>query len=285
MTRFVHAAGRWRSAVCYALIIVAFALTATPAFAQTTTPIPPRVLYLPALVQGNGPEQLLCPTTSDATYASVPVEGSPRGAPYPPVNDPDLNLVVRSYQVTDAFLGLVDIGGHTDANAPRLHTLFSPSRVPTLTAAYRVFDWDWACPTSLTGWGCRGDLLTTWDATLVAMQTTRNEAIYLPDRAPDIFAGVYKAMVLYAEAGRITLKYARNDTPADGYVIHVEGFCVDPNLLDLYQTLDAAGRSSLPALRSGDRLGQARVATVLVAVRDTGSFLDPRSSKDWWQGR
>ena len=117
------------------------------------------------------------------------------------------------------------------------------------------------------------------------MQTAEQEAIYLPDRVPDIYGGVYKALVLYAETERITLKYARNDTPADGYVIHVDGFCVDPNLLGLYQAMDAAGRTALPALRSGDRLGQARGTTVLVAVRDTGSFLDPRSAKDWWQGR
>ena len=284
MTHSRHVA-RWRSAVACALLLVTLALTATPVRAQITTPIPPRTLFLPSLIQANGPAESVCPTTSDVTYTSVPVEGSPRSAPYPPVNDPDLNLVMRSYQATDAYLGLVDIGGHTDTNAPRLHTLFAPPRVPTFTAAYRVYDWDWACPLSVTGWGCRGELLTTWDTTLITMQTARDETIYLPERAPDIYAGVYKALVLYAEAERITLKYARNDTPADGYVVHVEGFCVDPNLLALYQTLDAAGRTSLPALRSGDRLGQARLETFLVAVRDTGSFLDPRSAKDWWQGR
>ena len=113
MTHSRHAA-RWHSAVACALLIAAFTLTATPARAQITTPIPPIPLYLPSLIQANGPEASVCPTTSDAIYASVPVEGSPRRAPYPPVNDPDLNLVERSYQATNADLGLVDIGGHTD---------------------------------------------------------------------------------------------------------------------------------------------------------------------------
>ena len=91
--------------------------------------------------------------------------------------------------------------------------------------------------------------------------------------------------MLYAEAERITLKYARNDTPADGYVVHVEGFCVDPNLLALYQTLDAAGRTSLPALRSGDRLGQARWSKSSRRGARYRFVSGPASAKDWWQGR
>jgi hypothetical protein len=60
---------------------------------------------------------------------------------------------------------------------------------------------------------------------------------------------------------------------------------VDPNLLALYRQADAAGRASLPALRNGQPLGTASGGQVLVAIRDCGSFLDPRSRKDWWQGR
>ncbi len=285
MTRHASGGWYWRGVVALIVIVAALSPSANVAFGQGTSPIPPVSLYLPALSQATEFEQHLCPTTSTATYVSIPIEGSPRQASYPPVADPDLNLVVRSYSATTALLGLVDIGGHTDANAPRLHTLYAPPRVPTFTGAHRVNDWDWACPQSLTGLGCRGLPLTEWEVTLISMQTAVGEAVYAPDWPRDILSGVYKAMVLYAEAERITLVYTRRDSPAHGYVIHLEGVCVDPNLLSLYQSLDAAGRSSLPGLRSGERVGQAKNASIAVAIRDSGAFMDPRSSKDWWQGR
>ncbi len=102
-------------------------------------------------------------------------------------------------------------------------------------------------------------------------------------RGADIFNGVYRALVLYAEEQRITIAYTRHDTPADGYVVHVEQICVDPNLLALYRQLDQAGRRNLPGLRLDDALGVALTDAVLVSVRDTGMFMDPRSAKDWWQ--
>jgi hypothetical protein len=63
----------------------------------------------------------------------------------------------------------------------------------------------------------------------------------------------------------------------------MENFCVDPILLALYQEMDTAGRRNLPALRRSDSIGIAHSSGILLAVRDTGSFMDPRSGKDWWQ--
>jgi len=90
-------------------------------------------------------------------------------------------------------------------------------------------------------------------------------------------------MVLYAEPTRITLGYTREDSVANGYAVHIENLCVDPNLLALYINSDANGRSSLPALREEEVLGVATLGDLLVAVRDRGAFLDPRSRLDWWQ--
>jgi hypothetical protein len=59
--------------------------------------------------------------------------------------------------------------------------------------------------------------------------------------------------------------------------------CVDPNLLALYRSSNGAGRGYLPALRNEEVLGTA-TGSLLVAVRDRGVFLDPRSRKDWWRG-
>jgi hypothetical protein len=70
-----------------------------------------------------------------------------------------------------------------------------------------------------------------------------------------------------------------------GYTLHVEGLCVDPPLLSLYRSWNAAGRGQLPALQPGQAFGRAASATVGVAIRDSGTFMDPRSRKDWWRGR
>jgi hypothetical protein len=40
----------------------------------------------------------------------------------------------------------------------------------------------------------------------------------------------------------------------------------------------------MPALHGGDVLGTACGAETLVTIRDSGSFMDPRSETDWWQG-
>ena len=38
----------------------------------------------------------------------------------------------------------------------------------------------------------------------------------------------------------------------------------------------------LPALRAEQAFGRARGDEIMVSIRDTGSFMDPRSRKDWW---
>ena len=67
-----------------------------------------------------------------------------------------------------------------------------------------------------------------------------------------------------------------------GYTIHLVGICPEPSLKALYESCDAAGRGSLPALHGDEPLGRSRGSSFLVAIRDTGSFMDPRSQKDWW---
>ena len=90
--------------------------------------------------------------------------------------------------------------------------------------------------------------------------------------------------MLYAAATRITLAYTRDDSPACGYVVHMEDVAVNPGLVDLYRKLDGAGRAWLPALRNGEMLGVAAGVNIGIAVRDRGMFMDPRSCKDRWRG-
>ena len=110
------------------------------------------------------------------------------------------------------------------------------------------------------------------------------EIIRVPDSGYSLGSG-YEVLVLYASTNRITLKYTLDDNVVWGYTVHVENVCVDPNLLALYQTWNSAGRGQLPALRNGQAFGRARDSEIGVVIRDNGAFMDPRSRKDWWQGR
>jgi hypothetical protein len=239
--------------------------------------LPPLEMHMP-LVFGEGESAAPCPLTSLNSYKSTPILHSPRNPTTPPHLDPDLNLSMRGYLLTDALLDLIAINGPTDDDAPQLAHLFRPVRVPTFSAAYQVYDWNWACCPG----GQVGQPITTTEVTLVEMVTTPGEVLYPPRRNTNIGLD-FIALVLYAEESRLTFTYTRQDTPAAGYLVHVEEFCVDPKLLALYQEMHAAGREELPALRRNDSIGTALGEGVLVAVRDSGSFMDPRSGKDWWQ--
>lgn len=209
---------------------------------------------------------------------SVPIAGDVIDRPA--ARNADLNLALRSYTRTNAAPQLVDYGGSTDGDPPQLAFLFAPARRPGFTATYRVYDWNWACGPD----GCRGAPIASPPATLLGLGTRVNEPLHVPARRSQIYAGEFVVLVLYADETRITLKYTREDSPVYGYMVHVEGLAVEPWLLLRYRELNASGRRALPALRSGDLIGWTMGAEVKVAVRDTGSFMDPRSRKDWWQG-
>jgi hypothetical protein len=113
------------------------------------------------------------------------------------------------------------------------------------------------------------------------MATAPGEVLRLPDSGYSIGSG-YEALVLYATEERITLKYTREDNVVWGYTIHVENVCVEPSLLALYRAWNDAGRAQLPALRGGQPFGRARGGEIRVAIRDNGTFMDPRSQGCWW---
>lgn len=240
----------------------------------------PSRVYVPALTsqEAEGTASV-CPVTSQAVYHTIPIEGSPVDRPAP-VN-PDLNLSIRGYRTASAALGLVEINGPTDDDAPQLAGITS-GKIPTFSAGYQVFDWDWACVSGPHG--CRSAPISDVPVTLLALSSRAGDPIRAPARHAEIYGGGYVTMVLYAEEQRITLTYTRRDTPAVGYVVHIEDVCVDPNLLALYRQSDTSGRRQLPALHHAEALGVAVGDQFKVAVRDSGQFMDPRSRKDWWQG-
>ncbi len=194
-----------------------------------------------------------------------------------PQSHPDLNLAVRGYRVVDAFRGLVDYDGETDGNAPQLWGLFADRRSAEIAHTYQVFDWNW-------GSDSRGDPIEDFEVTMTGFRVDQGETIFTPDFGHEIGEG-YVALVLYADKHRVTLKYTGEDNVIDGYTLHIEGLCVYSNLLNLYNARHAEGRGGLPALRPGQPIGYVPGNEVGVAIRDRGAFLDPRSRKDWWQGR
>ena len=227
-------------------------------------------VYLPFIARAQ-----VCQPIPDESYGDFPVNGDPTD---PPAEEhPDLNLAMRGYELTDADKGLVDYSGGSDPNAPQLPGLFADNRTATFSNVYQLYGWDWNC-------NCQGSLITDWDVTLAGLAVTPGETIHVPHSGYTIGGG-YEVLVLYATPDRITLKYTPDDHVIGGYTLHVENICVEPRLLALYQSWNDAGRSRLPALRAGQAFGRARGDEIGVVIRDRGAFMDPRSRKDWWQGR
>ena len=228
-----------------------------------------RTQYLPIIHKAQS-----CEIPGSSYTATLSAGG---GDGIPTHRHPDVNLAIRGYEPTTTELGLVDYDGNTDSNAPQLYSLFTDQRVPTFSNAYQIHRWDWNC-------NCRGDVYSNWGTTLLGMATAPSEIIHVPDSGYNIGGG-YEVMVLYATSERITLKYTREDDVVSGYTIHIEDVCVEPSLQALYDQANANGRHELPVLRGGQAFGRAIGNEIKVSVRDTGAFLDPRSRKDWWQGR
>jgi hypothetical protein len=230
-------------------------------------------IYLPIITE---PEA--CEPIPGETYDVLSVNPPPTDRPAE--IHADLNLSMRGYELTNAPKVLVDYNGSGDGNAPQLPGLFADNRTAVISDVYRVYDWNWSC-------NCRGALLANWPVTLAGLATTPGETVHVPDSGYAIgaLANGYEVLVLYAALDRITLKYTREDNVVHGYTLHVENVCVEPSLLALYQERNAAGRGTLPALHPGQAFGRAKGSTIGVAVRDNGTFMDPRSRKDWWRGR
>jgi hypothetical protein len=189
--------------------------------------------------------------------------------------------------------GLVNYGAGTDPNTPQFKTFFSPARMQFSGHYYQTYGWNYAPSPSP---GTKGSLLTenngSYAITAIGLTTTPGELIRLPIAGYDLGQGV-RALVIYADADSIALKYTREDSVATGYTIFVEGICTDSSLLALYNSLDNSTRNTfvgrgaqfynLPTLTYNQPFALARSTEIVVAITDTGAFLDPRSCNDWWK--
>ncbi len=223
-----------------------------------------------------------CPALSSG-YDLVPIEGAPYKNNALTDYNPDLRLSVIGIAPADAPPMLTDYNGATDPDAPKLHGLFQPNRVPTFVRTYLRFDWMWN-ETQGEPYGTRGGPNVDWPAAALELAAMPGETIYPPARNPVIYSGGAIALVLFAGERELTLGYSRHDGVDIGYVVHLMNLCVDPNLVALYRAQLNGGRRAtgyLPAVRNAQPIGTATGA-LIVAVRDRGAFLDPRSRKDWW---
>jgi hypothetical protein len=226
-------------------------------------------------IDGTVPEDAgpdVCAPISGVSYVTSPTAGPVTDRPA--LQHADLNVKLRGWELTGGTLGLVSIPGPTDTLAPKLNTLFADHRVPTFVQNYRVYNWDWNS-------NSRADLITDPEVTMVGMAVSPAEVLHLPRSGYDIGGGL-GARVLLVDDDSITLKYTSDDNVVLGYTIHVVGVCVEPSLRALYESMNTAGRTELPALYPEQPFGRARSGEILVSIRDTGAFMDPRSDKDWW---
>lgn len=225
-------------------------------------------IYLPLVTRSN------CDPIPDQTYRTL--------APTNPNGDPEgnylINLALRGYEPVDKFKGLIDTGPVGDPLAPQFPGLFADHRIGVFNSVYALHRWDSTC-------NCPSpDLVTSPEVTVAGLATTPGETIHVPDSGYDIGGG-NDVMVLYASSTRLALKYTREDDIVSGYTLYLENVCVEPSLLALYQSLNAAGRGELPALPGGQPLGRALGCEIGVAIRDAGQSRDPRVRNAWWQDR
>ncbi len=250
------------------LLIFLLIISLIVATIQATKADDKHSVYLPYVVT----PPLDC-NVPDTVYGSFPIVPPPTDRPAEVHGD--INLALRGYTETTAVLTLQDVDGGTDPNAPQLDGLFSPNRLPIFTTAYQAHHWDWGC-------NCRGDAISDPEVTHLGMGVDIGEIIYVPDSGYDIGGG-NEVLILYATDERITLKYTGEDNVVFGYTLHIENICVEPDLVELYETWNMAGRSQLPALPAGSAIGRALGSEISISIRDTGVFKDPRTQKDWWK--
>jgi len=205
-----------------------------------------------------------------------------------PVNQPDINFWdTRTYDSgLSGIMGLIPFDHPDDPNGlpPQLTTLIENTPRPAVSSLHQVCEWNWVNNSRAGAIQRPIDLPPEYDfATLVGFATSAGQKILVPESDYSIGGG-NEVLVLYATENRITIKYTGEDSIASGYAVHLSNFNVRDEVLQAYQEANANGRQQLPALPAGCILGTAKSSEILVAIRDTGAFMDPRwSINDWWQ--
>jgi len=288
-----------------ALLAVAslLALQLSPASAApaNTVALDTTQLFLPLIFRGISP--------TGAIYAQGVAYQADNDDPVRPAwNHADKNLALRGLKDITGQPGyttsVIDYGTD-DSRGPQIPYLFGPNVTtpPTIVSYYQVYDWKWADPPN-PGTRSTNTVDTPWPLQGLGLATTPGQLIYMPRTGTDNpIAPGYHAMVIYADAQNIALRYTNRDTGAagwdgslGGYTLHLRGIWVDPNLLSLYNSLDNAARNTyygipddnpdynLPYLSAGQPIGYAAGSEIQIVINDSGGIMDARSCNEWWIG-
>jgi hypothetical protein len=210
------------------------------------------------------------------------------GANYSAENNPEFNLKIRTYDgLSTGNLGLVSYNhpGDPQTTPPQLCTLLEGTQHPDVSSLNQIHEYNWANNTPSSSYVTiaekRNDPSFDYASLVGFSPAMSGQNVLVPNSGYDIGGGK-QVMVLYASPNQITLRYAvQDDLSSAGYGIHILGINVNQDLLNQYNSANSQGRSSLPALEGGEIIGTAN-GEVLVSVRDSGDFLDPRWENDWW---
>ncbi len=262
----------------FAIALLALFLVASPLWSYGGR-VRAHTTYVPLVAGAPAPPADECDSLPDQSYCSLTVNGAPTVAPA--AEHPDLNPALRGYTAAvGQYVGLIDncYTRPDDAKAPQLRGLFADHRKPTVLGVYWIYQWDWNRDRPATA------VENTWGPSFVTLATTPCEILSVPPSGYEIDGDQgLEVLVLYAGEDWITLKYTREDNVLYGYTLHLQGVWVDPALLALYNTLEAAGRDQLPALRAGQPFARARGTALGLSIRDCGGWMDPRNCADWWR--
>ncbi len=249
---------------------------------NTATPTSqPQATNTPAVQPTNPPQNYSCPTSSSRNYDKRSIRNV--GDRQPAENHPDKNIKVRGYVGTDQEKQIVFNGGDRDNKAPQFSSVL-PNSKPAITRLFQIYNWNWG---QGNDWGSKGGPQTSpWPVSVMGLSANPGDVIMLADSGYNVIDG-YEAYVLYANETSITVSYLNNDRVVgdngNGYALHYDEICVDPNLLSLYRSLNSQGRKDLPVLSGKQVLGNAKTSEIIVSMRDSGEFMDPRSDA-WWLG-
>lgn len=251
----------------------------------TAGDVPTYYVYLPLALNAY-PEPAACNPIPGETYTAISVVLEDSQPPSPSAEeDAGFNINLLDFQPRPEYRYWSNVG-EMDPTAPQFAYVYADARQPAILEAYQLY--------------CNGAPAISpdepVDVSALGLPASPGQEIHVPERFGShvqIDVQGYKALVLYASESSITLKYGREDglagdydeygNPTKGaYVAFIDGICVEPSLLALYEQKDAEGRTDLPAVFGHQAIGRAWGEEIRVAIRDTGTLLDPRWQNDWW---
>jgi hypothetical protein len=241
----------------------------------------------------------LCGSQPTVTTMLLPTNVGTGGAhPADAMHNPNYNLTVRGYTNKGDAAAYQYIAGPTDYSAINLTNLWPnrarPSNPFTSSAQFTVNTPDgsvspfWRPIASGLSFGnCQNVVLPSTglpgspSAPACNASQPKHEPRLINDPPPE------QAIVLYAGATTLTLQFTLRDGPiggaGSGYTMYLDHIEVNPAIITAYQEANRKGRSKLPALAPNTVLGRAKGTMLVIAIRDTNTWMDPRFKKDWWQ--